>query len=49
MVSILKAGIMDSSSFEADKNVRETVLAVHAWLTFMTGNIVPVDGGRPLG
>jgi len=31
------------------KDVAETVWAVHTKLTMMTGNIVPVDGGRPLG
>lgn len=31
------------------EDVAETVWAVAAKLTFMTGNIVPVDGGRPLG
>jgi len=31
------------------EDVAETVLAVHTKLTLMTGNIVPVDGGRPLG
>lgn len=31
------------------KDVAETVWAVHAKLKMMTGNIVPVDGGRPLG
>ncbi len=30
------------------EDVAETVWAVAAKLTFMTGNIVPVDGGRPL-
>jgi len=30
-------------------DVAETVWAVHTKLTLMTGNIVPVDGGRPLG
>lgn len=30
------------------KDVAETVYAVATKLTFMTGNIVPVDGGRPL-
>ena len=31
------------------EDVAETVWAVHTKLTMMTGNIVPVDGGRPLG
>jgi len=31
------------------EDVAETVWAVHAKLKMMTGNIVPVDGGRPLG
>lgn len=31
------------------EDVAETIWAVHTKLTFMTGNIVPVDGGRPLG
>jgi len=31
------------------EDVAETVWAVHTKLTLMTGNIVPVDGGRPLG
>lgn len=31
------------------EDVAETVWAVHTQLTMMTGNIVPVDGGRPLG
>lgn len=31
------------------EDVAETVWAVHTTLTMMTGNIVPVDGGRPLG
>lgn len=31
------------------EDVAETVWAVHTKLTTMTGNIVPVDGGRPLG
>jgi 3-oxoacyl-[acyl-carrier protein] reductase len=31
------------------EDVANTVLAVHENLTYMTGNIVPVDGGRPLG
>lgn len=31
------------------QDVANTALAVHTSLTFMTGNIVPVDGGRPLG
>ena len=31
------------------EDVAETVWAVHTNLTMMTGNIVPVDGGRPLG
>ena len=31
------------------EDVAETILAVHTTLTFMTGCIVPVDGGRPLG
>ncbi len=31
------------------QDVANAVLAVHKNLTFMTGNIVPVDGGRPLG
>jgi 3-oxoacyl-[acyl-carrier protein] reductase len=31
------------------EDVAETVLAVHTKLNLMTGNIVPVDGGRPLG
>lgn len=31
------------------QDVAETVWAVHTKLTLMTGNIVPVDGGRPLG
>lgn len=31
------------------QDVANTILAVHTNLTFMTGNIVPVDGGRPLG
>ncbi|MFZ1752829.1 MAG: SDR family oxidoreductase [Caldilineaceae bacterium] len=30
------------------EDVAETVWAVAAKLTFMTGNVVPVDGGRPL-
>lgn len=30
------------------EDVAETVWAVATMLTFMTGNIVPVDGGRPL-
>jgi 3-oxoacyl-[acyl-carrier protein] reductase len=33
----------------APEDVAETVWAVHTQLTLMTGNIVPVDGGRPLG
>jgi 3-oxoacyl-[acyl-carrier protein] reductase len=31
------------------EDVADTVWAVHTKLTMMTGNIVPVDGGRPLG
>lgn len=31
------------------EDVAETIWAVHTKMTFMTGNIVPVDGGRPLG
>lgn len=31
------------------EDVAETVWAVHTKLTMMTGNIVTVDGGRPLG
>lgn len=31
------------------EDVAETVWAVHTKLMMMTGNIVPVDGGRPLG
>ncbi len=31
------------------EDVAETVWAVHTKLAMMTGNIVPVDGGRPLG
>ncbi len=31
------------------EDVAETTLAVHTKLTFITGCIVPVDGGRPLG
>lgn len=31
------------------EDVAETVWTVHTKLTMMTGNIVPVDGGRPLG
>ena len=31
------------------EDVAETVWVVHTKLTMMTGNIVPVDGGRPLG
>lgn len=31
------------------EDVAETVWAVHTKLTLMTGNIVPIDGGRPLG
>lgn len=31
------------------EDVAETVWAVHTRLTMMTGNIIPVDGGRPLG
>lgn len=31
------------------EDVAETVWAIHTHLTLMTGNIVPVDGGRPLG
>ncbi len=31
------------------EDVAETVWAVHTKLTMMTGNIVPVDGGRSLG
>jgi len=31
------------------EDVAETTLAVHTTLTFITGCIVPVDGGRPLG
>lgn len=31
------------------EDVAETVWAVHTHLSLMTGNIVPVDGGRPLG
>jgi len=31
------------------EDVAETVWAVHTKLTLMTGNIIPVDGGRPLG
>lgn len=31
------------------EDVAETVWAVHTKLKMMTGNIVPVDGGRPLG
>ena len=31
------------------EDVAETILAVHTTLTFITGCIVPVDGGRPLG
>jgi len=31
------------------EDVAETVWAVHTKLTMMTGSIVPVDGGRPLG
>ena len=31
------------------EDVAETLWAVHTKMTFMTGNIVPVDGGRPLG
>jgi 3-oxoacyl-[acyl-carrier protein] reductase len=31
------------------EDVAETVWAVHTKLKLMTGNIVPVDGGRPLG
>jgi len=31
------------------EDVAETILAVHTKLTFITGCIVPVDGGRPLG
>jgi len=30
-------------------DVAETVWAAHNKLTLMTGNIIPVDGGRPLG
>jgi 3-oxoacyl-[acyl-carrier protein] reductase len=33
----------------APEDVAETVWVVHTKLTMMTGNIVPVDGGRPLG
>lgn len=35
--------------FATPEDVAETVWAVHTKLTMMTGNIVPVDGGRPLG
>ena len=31
------------------EDVAKAVLAVHTSLTFMTGSILPVDGGRPLG
>jgi 3-oxoacyl-[acyl-carrier protein] reductase len=31
------------------EDVAETTLAVHTKLTFITGCIIPVDGGRPLG
>jgi 3-oxoacyl-[acyl-carrier protein] reductase len=31
------------------EDVAETILAVHNQLTLLTGCIVPVDGGRPLG
>ncbi len=31
------------------EDVAETIWAVHTKLTFLTGSIVPVDGGRPLG
>jgi len=31
------------------EDVAETVWTIHTKLTLMTGNIVPVDGGRPLG
>jgi 3-oxoacyl-[acyl-carrier protein] reductase len=31
------------------EDVAETVWAIATKLTYMTGNIVPVDGGRPLG
>ena len=31
------------------EDVAEAVLAVATKLTYMTGNIIPVDGGRPLG
>ena len=31
------------------EDVAETVWTVHNKMTLMTGNIVPVDGGRPLG
>ncbi len=31
------------------QDVANAALAVHTSLTFMTGNIIPVDGGRPLG
>ena len=31
------------------EDVAETTLAVHTKLTYITGCIVPVDGGRPLG
>jgi 3-oxoacyl-[acyl-carrier protein] reductase len=30
------------------EDVANTVLALATYLTFTTGNIVPVDGGRPL-
>lgn len=30
------------------EDVAETILAIATSLTFMTGNVVPVDGGRPL-
>jgi len=35
--------------FATPEDVAETVWVIHTKLTMMTGNIVPVDGGRPLG
>jgi 3-oxoacyl-[acyl-carrier protein] reductase len=44
-----QAGRTPLRRLAAPEEVARAVLAVATSLTFMTGAILPVDGGRPLG